>query len=100
MSNILTELQKKQEAGFDIISSDGEYLKSEKVKKEAFRDYNKGVASGEIDPLEYDFKSYYEWYTKSNFTSLNELVTAVLGIISGEYEITETKENAEEVIEQ
>lgn len=96
MANILTELQKKQEAGFDIISSDGEYLKSEKVKKEAFRDYNKGVASGEIDPLDYDFKSYYDWYTKSNFTSLNELVTAVLCIISGEYEIPEPSEEVSE----
>lgn len=74
MANIYEMLGNQAEKGFNLIDTDGTFCKGEKVKKEAYKAYNKGVQSGEIDPCEYDFKSYFDWYTGANFIELNSII--------------------------
>ena len=91
MANIINDIMKKVEAGYILVDNSGKYHKEETIKKEAFKAYNKGVASDEINPLEYDFKSYFEWFKDQNFVPTLFLVTTIEDILMpDEEEITDS----------
>lgn len=113
MANILEDIQKKLDAGFDAVDESGKLVKLTAIKKEAYKAYNKEVLGGNIDPLEYDFKRYFDWFTSANFTSLEMVYDTIEELISGEVEeievestepmnepelLNSTEENNEEVI--
>lgn len=74
MANIFEILKNQQEKGFTLIDTDGNFFKGEKIKKEAYKVYNKGVQAGEIDPCFYDFKSYFDWFTGENFIEIESVI--------------------------
>lgn len=96
MANIIQDLMKKAEAGYILVDNSGKYHKEETIKKDAFKAYNKGVASGEINPLEYDFKSYFEWFKEQNFVPTLFLVTTIKDILYPAEDLTDSDTENEE----
>lgn len=93
MANIIQDLMKKVEAGYILVDNSGKYHKEETIKKDAFKAYNKSVASGEINPLEYDFKRYFEWFLDENFVPTSLLISTIEDILyPAEEEFTDSVE--------
>ena len=96
MTNILNIIKIQEEKGFDLIDKNGDFAKSEKVKKDAYKAYNKGVQSGEIDPCEYDFKSYFSWYKNENYTETTDITNEIIEILTSDVEDIELEDTEQE----
>lgn len=93
MSNILDDIMKKMDVGFDLVSKDGTYLKKENLKKSILKDYNKEISLKAVDPIEVSFKTYFDNRIDSGYTALKEVYEDIEALLNGEYEVEEVPES-------
>lgn len=88
MANIYEYVEGQKERGFDLIDSEGEFLKSEKLQKMAFKGYQDSVKAKEINPIEISYAEYYEEVLKS-YASSNEILEMLNEYLASENDCEE-----------
>lgn len=88
--NIFSDIQKRSDAGFVYMDSNGNLYKAESLRKTFFKEYSDKVRDMELDPIEILYSEFEDEKMK-DFITLDE----VQEIIMDAFESDETAENEE-----
>lgn len=88
--NIFSDIQKRSDAGFVYMDSNGNLYKAESLRKTFFKEYSEQVREMSIDPIETPYSEFEDEKMK-DFITLDE----VQEIIMDAFEMDETTENEE-----
>lgn len=70
--NLFRDLERRQENGFDYIDREGTFYRSEKLKTQIFKEYNRNVKDRTVDPEVESFADYFEETLSANFMKVSD----------------------------
>lgn len=88
--NIFSDIQKRSDAGFVYMDSNGNLYKAESLRKTFFKEYSDKVRDMELDPIEIPYSEFEDEKMK-DFITLDE----VQEIIMEAFEPDESADNNE-----